>query len=109
MFIRRSTYKGLLAHIEQLVDQRDAAEQDARTYLAASKQTAAKYTDSDDRVVALQRELADTRARLERVSRRADRLQAQYDDAVGLNSSAISDGARWQERRHDKPRPAVTS
>lgn len=34
-------------------------------------------------------------------------LQNSYDHAVGLDSPAIEDGARWQERRPDKARGIV--
>jgi uncharacterized protein (DUF3084 family) len=108
MFIRRSTYQQLLDRIEQLVDQRDAAEADAQRYLGAAKQAAQAFTCTDEQVAALRRQLDEMRQQRDRAVRRVDRLQAQYDDAVGLNSLAISDGAHWQERRHDKPR-TVTS
>lgn len=37
--------------------------------------------------------------------KRADRLQARLDDACGLDHPAVAEGAAWQARRHDKPRP----
>jgi chromosome segregation ATPase len=35
--------------------------------------------------------------------KRADRLQAELDDALGLNQPDIVDGRDWQSRRQDKP------
>lgn len=35
--------------------------------------------------------------------KRADRLQAELDDALGLNHPDIADGRNWQSRRPDKP------
>lgn len=36
--------------------------------------------------------------------KRADRLQNQLDDALGLNTSAVAHGAGWQDRRENKLR-----
>jgi hypothetical protein len=36
--------------------------------------------------------------------RRADRLQARLDDALGLNTTAVIEGSRWQQRREDRGR-----
>lgn len=36
--------------------------------------------------------------------KRADRLQARFDDAVGLDAPAVTAGAAWQERRETKLR-----
>jgi hypothetical protein len=38
--------------------------------------------------------------------KRADGLQAQLDDALGLNDPAVEAGQHWQARRMDKPHPA---
>lgn len=42
------------------------------------------------------------RAALTAETRRADRLQQRLDDALGLNTHAITTGATWQNRRTDK-------
>jgi hypothetical protein len=36
--------------------------------------------------------------------RRADQLQARLDDALGLNTTAVIEGSRWQQRREDRDR-----
>lgn len=41
-------------------------------------------------------------------TRRADRLQARLDDALGLTTAAVEAGAEWQQRRHDKT-PGATA
>ncbi|TGZ14688.1 hypothetical protein DV517_61710 [Streptomyces sp. S816] len=42
------------------------------------------------------------RAALTVETRRADRLQARLDDALGLNAHAVVAGAMWRDRRTDK-------
>ena len=41
--------------------------------------------------------------------KRADRLQTRLDDACGLDHPAVTEGAAWQARRMDKPRPRPTT
>jgi len=45
------------------------------------------------------------RASIRRLERDNARLQARLDDGLGLNTPAMDEGARWQERRADLPRP----
>lgn len=44
---------------------------------------------------------ADWPAKYEAEKRRADRLQRQYDDAVGLSAGRIEDSSRWQPGYED--------
>ncbi|NUQ95342.1 MAG: hypothetical protein HOY79_01830 [Streptomyces sp.] len=64
----------------------------------------AQARQSADRIARLQKAVARARAEAaeERYGHRA--VQRQLDDALGPNDPAITEGARWQERRHDKPR-----
>lgn len=61
------------------------------------------------RVARLRQVAARLLAGLATETRRADLLQARLDDACGLNSSAVLDGERWQQTRHDGGRKAVAS
>jgi len=51
--------------------------------------------------------VAEWRAQAKAEKRRADGLQKRLDDACGLNTAAVGDGSRWQERRDDKRTPRV--
>lgn len=121
MFVTRSKYRALAADYERVLEQRDDARRQARAALAATHLAAGQYTDTDavlDRVrLARLRDAVKYRQRIERLirtvaryrsaltaeTRRADRLQARLDNAVGLDHPAIDAGAQWQTRRTDKP------
>lgn len=55
-----------------------------------------QHADASDRVVALTTELCDLRRQLAAT-------QKQLDAATGMDDPAIAAGARWQERRTDRP------
>ncbi|MFD7100793.1 hypothetical protein [Streptomyces xanthophaeus] len=106
MFIRRSTYRRLVARAEAYsqayVDARRAEHRKAAPAVARR----IRLAEACRRYRA---ELAAQRAahqeELARSERRAQQLQEQLDEGFGLNSEAVRAGARWQERRHDKPQP----
>lgn len=53
--------------------------------------------------------VARLRTEVAAAERRAARVQAQYDNAVGLDNPTLDLGAHWQNRRSDKPRTEVAS
>lgn len=119
----RQRIADLQARVEDLVEQRDAAEKDAADYLGAAKRTAARnvhlskqleaarppaplrdaltYTG---RIARLARTVARLRQALAAETRRADRLQDRLDDACGITTPAVDAGAMWQHRRSDRPK-----
>ncbi|MFD5975527.1 hypothetical protein [Streptomyces bacillaris] len=106
MFIRRSTYLRLVARAEAYAqDARDArrAEQNADNQIVRMAALAEARQADHDRTV------ADMAGELAAAERRVARLQAAYDNAVGLDAPALDHGAAWQSRREDKPRKAVAS
>ncbi|MFE1362604.1 hypothetical protein [Streptomyces harbinensis] len=55
-----------------------------------------QHADASDRIVRQATELCDLRRQL-------TATQRQLDDATGMDSPAVEAGARWQERRADRP------
>ncbi|MFJ3084736.1 hypothetical protein ACIPJG_33995 [Streptomyces halstedii] len=120
MFVTRSRYRALAADYERVLEQRDTARRDARTHLTTTRTAAGQYTDSADalhrvglarirdavrygaRINRLARAVARLRVEVAAEVRRADRLQAAYDHAVGLDNPSLDLGAQWQQRRTDK-------
>lgn len=121
MFVLRSTHAALQADYVRVLEQRDDARREARAALSGLHLAAGQFTDTDDalglarlaritdavayrrRITRLIRTVATYRAALTTETRRGDRLQAAYDQAVGLDDPALDDGAQWQQRRTDKP------
>lgn len=102
MFIRRSTYEQLLARTESYREAELRARRTLTRLLASRRYTTHERLDRVLRACARYRQDAAV------LQRRVRHLEAQLDDAMGLNQSGIVDGARWQERRHDKlRRPGV--
>jgi hypothetical protein len=105
MFIRRSTYQRLVARAEAYgqayVDARRAEHRKAGPAVERRLRlvrACARYRAE------LNKQQASHEAALARQQRRADQLQARLDEALGLNSDQVMAGARWQQRRPDKPR-----
>ncbi|MFD9369617.1 hypothetical protein ACFWA6_18260 [Streptomyces sp. NPDC060020] len=105
MFIRRSTYNRLVARAEAYAEAYVAARR------AEHRKTAPHAARRDRLAKACRRyraELAEQRAAhhkaLARLERRANLLQEQLDEVLGMNSEQVMAGARWQQRRSDKPR-----
>ncbi|MEE1735938.1 hypothetical protein PUR49_05335 [Streptomyces sp. BE147] len=127
MFVSRSKYAALAADYERVLEQRDDALRAARAHLATTRTAAGQYTAADDtltrvrlarlqdavgytrRIKTLARAVRRYRAALTAETRRADRLQAAYDHATGLDAPELDHGAQRQERREDKPRTVVAS
>jgi hypothetical protein len=125
MFVTRARYDALYARYVEVVDERDAARQEAAEssdsviQLAASAARAGQDAERARALVGQVRSSGRLARRLGRAIRacaryRADAMvlrhqlavaRAQYDHAVGLDSPALDDGARWQERRTDRPVP----
>ncbi|MFC8862693.1 hypothetical protein [[Kitasatospora] papulosa] len=118
----RKRIAALQVRVEALVEQRDAAERDAADYLGAAKRTASRNVHLGDqleaarnaaarrpsarhegRIERLARAVAGLRKELAAETRRADRLQSRLDDACGITTPAVEEGAMWQHRRSDRP------
>ncbi|MFD9764757.1 hypothetical protein ACFWXI_14645 [[Kitasatospora] papulosa] len=100
MFIRRSTYNRIVGRADAYAqDARNArrGEQDAHNEVTRQVALAEVRQADHDRIV------AGLAADLAAQTRRADRLQKAYDNAVGLDTPALDLGAQWQTRRTDKP------
>lgn len=126
-FVTSSTHRALQADYVRVLEQRDDARRQVRAALAATHLAAGQYTDTDAaldrarlarlsdavgyrrRITRLVRTVARYRSALTAETRRANRLQQAYDNAVGLDAPALDLGAQWQQRREDKPRPEVTA
>lgn len=114
MFISRSRYNELLARTDTSAQAKRDAETTTHAALASTKKIGELYVASEDRIRELEQQLARAKAttytdELAAKDRLIARLQAAYDNAVGLDAPVLDAGARWQERREDKPRTAVTS
>ncbi|WP_069743065.1 hypothetical protein [Streptomyces sp. EN23] len=106
MFIRRSTYLRLVGRADAYAqDARNArrSEQDARNEVTRQVALAEVRQADHDRTV------AGMAADLAAAERRVARLQAAYDNAVGLDNPTLDLGAHWQTRRADKPRTEVSA
>lgn len=105
----------LRAQLDEMRDQRDRALKSASTWHGTASRTSELFTDTSivndcltrditaarEQIAELQAQLTDGavaewRAQAKREKRRADRLQKQYDDAVGLKPNGIEDSGRWQ-------------
>ncbi|MBV7671409.1 hypothetical protein STHAL_18330 [Streptomyces halstedii] len=120
MPVSRRKYNELAADYERVLEQRDNARRQARTHLTTTRTAAGQYTTADAalertrlarirdavrygaRIDRLARVVARLRVEVAAESRRADRLQAAYDHAVGLDAPSLDLGAQWQQRRTDK-------
>ncbi|MEU4348273.1 hypothetical protein [Streptomyces sp. NPDC023838] len=87
-----------IARLRDLVqvrtDQRDDARKLAGIHSGALHRVATQNVDAASR----------HRAELAAKDRRIAALQRRLDDATGLSNPSLDAGARWQERRADKPR-----
>ncbi|MEU0133366.1 hypothetical protein ABZ172_04895 [Streptomyces sp. NPDC006296] len=122
MFVLRSTHRALQADYERVLEQRDAARREVRAGRTATRTAAGQYTSADatlhrvrlaritdavrygHRIERLARAVVRLRQALAAETRRAGRLQAAYDSAVGLDSPALDLGTQWQQTRTDKPK-----
>lgn len=127
MFVSRRKYNALAADYERVLEQRDEAQRTVRAMQSATRTAAGHFTAADDtlnrvrlarladairytdRIARLVRIVARLRAEVAAADRRAARVQAAYDNAVGLDNPSLAHGASWQTRRSDKPRAEVAS
>lgn len=92
MLIRRRTYQRLVARAEAY----------SEAYVAARRAEHRKAVPAAARRERLIKVIARYRRELDRKDRRINHLQEQLDEVLGLNSDAVRQGEKWQERRHDK-------
>ncbi|WP_327333682.1 hypothetical protein [Streptomyces anulatus] len=127
MFVSRSKYNALAADYERVLEQRDEAQRTVRAMQSTTRTAAGQFTAADDtltrvnlarirdaityrqRIVRLTRAVITLRAAYAAAERRAARVQAAYDNAVGLDNPSLAHGAHWQTRRSDKPRAEAAS
>lgn len=127
MFVSRRKYNALAADYERVLEQRDEAQRTVRAMETATRTAAGQFTAADDtltrvrlarirdavtyrqRITRLTRAVVTLRAAYAAADRRARRVQAAYDSAVGLDNPSLDLGAHWQTRRSDKPRAEVTT
>ncbi|MFF2228275.1 hypothetical protein ACFVV7_33715 [Streptomyces globisporus] len=127
MPVSRRKYNALAADYERIREQRDEAQRTVRAMQTATRTAAGQFTAADDtlnrvrlarladairytrRIARLVRIVARLRGEVAAADRRAARVQAAYDNAVGLDNPSLDHGATWQSRREDKPRTAVAS
>ncbi|MFH9368103.1 hypothetical protein ACH4K8_20775 [Streptomyces anulatus] len=127
MPVSRRKYNALAADYQRVLEQRDEAQRTIRATQSASRTAAGQFTAADDellrtrlarladairytgRIARLVRIVARLRAEVAAAERRAARVQAAYDHAVGLDNPSLEHGAHWQTRRSDKPRAEVAS
>ncbi len=119
MFVRSSKHRDLQALYEQAIEQRDEAVKAADEHVCqivslAREIDALRETTrvvpvpqpgQDERLRESRAENDRLRAENQRLQRDVARLQQRLDDALGLNTAAMEEGARWQERRTDVSRP----
>lgn len=107
MIIRRSTYNDLRARVSAYQAQVRAYHERADTDRLRQSVAIVRGVRLAARLDRMVRATARYRAALAAETYRANRLQAAYDSAVGLDHPAIDAGAQWQDRRTDKPKPVA--
>lgn len=121
-FVSLRRYEDAVAGQERLREERDQARKDHKSAQEAAKTAASLFTRADKALAAISKtnaclteelasaraELAETREELadstaagwrrkyREEKARADQLQKQYDDAVGLTGARPQDSSRWQ-------------
>lgn len=107
MIIRRATYNRLIARADAYAE---AARDNRRVQKAALDNTrhiAAQYVGLDNRLTRTVKACARYRAELAIRNRRIRHLEQRLDNLLGLDTPEIEAGARWQERRPDKPKETI--
>ncbi|MEW2351483.1 hypothetical protein AB0904_27920 [Streptomyces sp. NPDC006684] len=99
---RTRTVRHLRDRLTAAAEEIAATREKAASNLAAAVRTSEHYRSLHDRLTAAETDAA-------RLRRDLARLQARYDDAVGITSPAVEMGEHWQTRRTDKPLPEVSS
>jgi chromosome segregation ATPase len=126
--VSRRRYEALEADRERIRGERDQFLKDRDSFKYAAESASEKYTDTaivneciTEDLAKAREELAELKAQLsdsaatywkaeaKREKKRGDRLQKQYDDAVGLKPGGIEDSRPWQPG-YQAPKPdGVTS
>lgn len=119
LFVSRRRYEleldAVKADRERIRGERDQFKQDRDAQRTAAKTAARQFDEAGSVIACLTDDLAAARERLavveaaacdtaaaqwqaqaRREKKRADRLQKQYDDAVGLKPRGVEDSSRWQ-------------
>ncbi|MEU6615347.1 hypothetical protein [Streptomyces parvus] len=127
MPVSRRKYNALAADYQRVLEQRDEAQRNVRAMQTATRTAAGQFTTADDallrvrlarladeirfttRITRLVHTVARLRTEVAAAERRTARVQAAYDNAVGLDNPTLDLGAHWQTRRSDKPRTEVAS
>jgi hypothetical protein len=98
--LRRRVVATEARHDEAEGERRQAAEELAATTIVnvclTEELGALKEQLAEARALADDSLASQLRAQLKREKRRADRLQKQYDDSVGMGAGRIEDSSRWQ-------------
>lgn len=123
-FVSRRRYEADLdavkADRERIRGERDQFKQDRDAQRTTATTAARQFDDAGSVIACLTADLAAARERLAEVEaascdtaaahwsaqarrekKRADRLQARLDDAVGLTDPRVEDGRNWQQNRQD--------
>jgi len=126
MFVLRSKHRDLQASYQHALTQLSTARAELANWKGSALRTAGRNTtlsrrldtaldtfhrdgeytvQLETRLARVLRACARYRAANRLLERDVARLQKRLDDALGLNTVAMEEGARWQERRPDLPRP----
>ena len=126
-FVSRRAHEAVLVDRERIRSERDQFVKDRDAQRLAAETAAALFTRTDEELAAvtivntcLTEDLTAVRERLAEVEaascdtaathwraearrekKRADRLQARLDDAVGLTDPRVENGRNWQQNRQD--------
>ena len=107
MFVRRSKYDALYARYQLALDAAAEARAERDAFRAAATTSARQAVEAETaETTRLREQVTALISERNAEQKRADRLQRRLDDAVGLNTAALAEGARWRERRQDKPKGA---
>lgn len=87
---------------EQVIGQRDDARKEAAEHVCKIAELCGEVDNLSEQLTA--RDATDWQGLYEAEKKRADRLQSQLDDALGLNEAAVTLGETWQNRRDQKMR-----
>ncbi|MFR9796175.1 hypothetical protein ACL02U_09765 [Streptomyces sp. MS06] len=103
MFVRRRKYSDLYIRYQLALKATAKARKESSAFRNAAATSARQVAEADPVEVARLREQVGVLIAERNAERkRADGLQARLDDALGLNTSAMAEGAKWQSRREDK-------
>ena len=114
-FVSLRVHEAVVADRERIRGERDQFKQDRDQFKRAAESVSEKYADTcitneclthdltavRERLAEVEAASCDTaathwRAEARREKKRADQLQKQYDNAVGLKPSRVEDSSRWQ-------------